>query len=57
MGLLDAPAPQKITCLVCELSMDKVKVMRLGGGLGESSMAATNVVNEGGGGGGAVTRA
>jgi hypothetical protein len=42
MGAFEAPAPQKTTVRVHSFSTGKVNVMRWGGGLGESSMPATN---------------
>jgi hypothetical protein len=41
--LFDSPAPQKMTCLVKVFRTGKVSVIRLGGGLGESSMEATHL--------------
>jgi hypothetical protein len=41
--LLDSPAPQKMTCLVKVFKTGRVSVIRLGGGLGESSMDATHL--------------
>jgi hypothetical protein len=41
IGLLDSPAPQKMTWRVKEFNTRKVSVMRFGGGLGESSIDAT----------------
>jgi hypothetical protein len=45
IGLFDSPAPQKITLRVDEFSTGNVRVIRRGGGFGESSIAATHFLS------------